>query len=169
VTGREPGSAEFEPTPLTPRRRRVDPAVIGALVVVAAVGLAVLKPWASPVPDDTAVRSTPTGSGAIGDAATALPAPSRSAAAAAIDPTPPIPWSLAADALEPHDASRSSPSADTGGPGPSDASGTGLVERWTELETGTDGKETALLSTADRACSRLASRSRPTTALDGTP
>ncbi len=153
MTGREPGSAEFEPTPLTPRRRRVDPAVIGALVVVAGIGLAVLKPWVSPVPESQAARATPPGSGAIGDVATAVPAPSRSSAPAVIDSTPPIPWSIASEALEPHDAwgvRAIVRGRETGSGTPGDGPGAGLVERWTELETATGGMETALLSTADQ-------------------
>ncbi len=153
MTPREPSSAAFEPTPLTPRRRRVDPALIGALVVVAGIGLAVLKPWASPGPDDTAARATATSSGAIGDSATAMPAPSRSSAPAVIDSTPPIPWSFAAEALEPHGGwgvRAIVRGRQTGSGSPGDGPGTGLVERWAEPESAADGTATALLPTADQ-------------------
>lgn len=153
MTPREPGFAEFEPAPLTPRRRRVEPVVVAALVVAAAIGLAVLKPWASPIPDDTVTRASPVGSGAIGDAATARPSPTRASAAAAIVSTPPIPWSIAADALEPHASwgvRAIVRGRQTGSGSPGDGPGTGLIERWTELESAADGTETALLPTADQ-------------------
>lgn len=38
-------SVDFEPVKLDPRRRRIDPVVIGAIVVVVALATAVLKPW----------------------------------------------------------------------------------------------------------------------------
>lgn len=48
-------SVEFEPVKLGPRHRRFDPVILGALLVVVAVGAAVLKPWD---------RGTGSGSGA---------------------------------------------------------------------------------------------------------
>lgn len=153
MTGREPGSAEFEPTPLTPRRRRVDPAVIGVVVVAAAIGLAVLKPWAPPSPGATVASAAASGSGAIGDAATAVPTPGSSGAAATIESTPPITWTFAAAALEPHavwGVRAVVRGRQTGSGSPGDGPGTGLVERWAELEVASDGTETALLPTADQ-------------------
>jgi len=38
-------SIDFDPVPLRPRRRRVDPLVVGVVVVALALGSAVLKPW----------------------------------------------------------------------------------------------------------------------------
>jgi hypothetical protein len=38
-------SVEFEPVPLGPRRRRVDPVVAGVLVVALGIGAAIVKPW----------------------------------------------------------------------------------------------------------------------------
>jgi len=38
-------SIDFDPVPLRPRRRRVDPIVVGVLVVGLALGAAVIKPW----------------------------------------------------------------------------------------------------------------------------
>ncbi len=51
------GPAEFEPIRIGPRRRRVDPLAIGVAVIVAALGLAVLKPWAGEEPGAAAVAS----------------------------------------------------------------------------------------------------------------
>ena len=38
-------SIDFDPVPLRPRRRRIDPIVVGVVVVAVALGAAVLKPW----------------------------------------------------------------------------------------------------------------------------
>jgi hypothetical protein len=38
-------SIDFDPVPLRPRRRRVDPMVVGLVVAAFALGAAVLKPW----------------------------------------------------------------------------------------------------------------------------
>ena len=87
--GRAPSSAAFEPEPLGPRRRRVDPVLVGVVVVVIALAVAVIKPWAGP---DTDVAST----SARPSASTGLPSPAASASGA------PITWSNASAASRPH-------------------------------------------------------------------
>ncbi len=47
-TGDPQGSVEFEPVPLGPRRRRVDPVLIGVVIVVIGLGAAIVKPWDAP-------------------------------------------------------------------------------------------------------------------------
>ena len=54
----ERGSAEFKPIKLGPRRRRIDPVAIGLVAVVAALGLAVVKPWGGGAPGIAAVPSS---------------------------------------------------------------------------------------------------------------
>jgi len=49
------GSAEFKPAKLGPRHRRMDPVALGLVVVVVALALAVLKPWAGVDPGIAAV------------------------------------------------------------------------------------------------------------------
>jgi len=51
-------SIDFDPVPLRPRRRRVDPLVVGVVVVALALGAAILKPWESP---EAVVAPVPTG------------------------------------------------------------------------------------------------------------
>ena len=59
-------SVDFDPVPLRPRgSRRFDPALAGVLVVVLALGLAILKPWGGVSGDRTSA----------GDAASGSPAP----------------------------------------------------------------------------------------------
>ena len=43
----DPVSIDFDPVPLRPRRRRVDPIAVGVVVVALALGVAVVKPWES--------------------------------------------------------------------------------------------------------------------------
>ena len=54
----ERGSAEIKPIKLGPRRRRIDPVAVGLVVVVAALGLAVVKPWGGDAPGIAAVPSS---------------------------------------------------------------------------------------------------------------
>ena len=54
------GPAEFRPVKLGPRRRRIDPLAIGVVVVVAALVLAVVKPWDTPEPGVAAAPSVVT-------------------------------------------------------------------------------------------------------------
>lgn len=62
-------SVEFEPVRLGPRRRRVDPVVVGIVVLVVALAAAVVKPWESGGPEAgggssfAAVAATPPTSG----------------------------------------------------------------------------------------------------------
>ena len=70
-------TVEFEPVRIGPRRRRLDPLLLGVVAIVAILGVAVLKPWdreagtpgadASPLAGATAdaprERSSPAGSG----------------------------------------------------------------------------------------------------------
>ena len=52
------GSAEFKPITLGPRRRRIDPVAVGLVAVVAALMLAVAKPWGGDAPVIGAVPSS---------------------------------------------------------------------------------------------------------------
>jgi hypothetical protein len=94
-------SVEFDPIKLRPRRRRVDPVVLGILVVVLALGVAVVKPWVPSQRSDDA----PSAAVAIAPVVTALtPTPSR--AATQPPPTPPASapprWTDIAPALDIH-------------------------------------------------------------------
>lgn len=50
------GPAEFEPVRIGPRRRRVDPVALGLVVIVVALAIAVVKPWAG---DGSQVATVP--------------------------------------------------------------------------------------------------------------
>jgi hypothetical protein len=157
MSGREPTSAAFDPAPLAPRRRRLDPVAIGALVVVLGIVAAVLKPWdAREVADDAA--AVPAETAEVGAPATGGPdpaQPSRAPAAERPEPAlsvPPITWPRAATAVRPHDAWGvlavvRVPRGDT--TQSSDDPAAGFAERWTEVDVAPDGDERALLSTAD--------------------
>jgi hypothetical protein len=69
-------SVEFEPVKLGPRRRRVDPVAIGALVVVIGLVAAVLKPWDAGVSGTTASDGLAAASASPPEAGSAA-APSR--------------------------------------------------------------------------------------------
>ena len=110
MSGREPTFAEFEPTPLAPRRRRLDPVLVGALVVVLALGAAVVKPWDLAPTEDVATASAPpaAASAAVGAPATSVPiTPIPSDGAWTPDGpvvgSPTITWSQAAAAITARD------------------------------------------------------------------
>ena len=144
MSGREPTFAEFEPTRLAPRRRRLDPVLVGALIVVAAVAAAVVKPWdLAPTEGDASASAPPAvASGAVGAPATSaplIPAPSDgswtpdgpavgspaitwSQAAAAI--TAREAWGVRAIVLDPAPATNEAPAG----------ASAGLAERWMVAE-----------------------------------
>lgn len=167
MSGREPTSASFEPERLRPARRRLDPAVLGAGIVVIAIGVAVLKPWAAPV--EQAARPL----GTSGAAASVALAPSSTpsldpdpvasgaagaAGAAAVEPErrrPPITWAEAAPVLHGHDAWGvrvvvRDPEPDAASDPSTEAPGGGLVERWAAPDTPSPGDDVAVLPTGGR-------------------
>lgn len=143
MSGREPTSASFEPQRLTPQRRRLDPAVIGAFVVVLAIGAAVLKPWgdvatpSEPTAGPEAPASSPDGAVAV------LPSPS-SANSEAGPETPEIPviasapivsWPTAAAAIRAHDRwgiRAIVPAMEPDSIDPTTGEVTSAVERWSD-------------------------------------
>ncbi len=134
----EPGDRvegiEFAIAPVAPRRRRVDLAAIGAVVVALGVVVAALKPWAEP-------------SSALTDAASAPPAPTAAVVVSAEAPTSPDRMFAVIDA---HDAwgvraiVRGSSSVD--GPAASP-----YAERWTAAEERAGGDRLAVLDTGERS------------------
>lgn len=155
MSGREPTYAEFEPAPLAPRRRRVDPVSIGALVVAIGILAAIVKPWDAR-DGDPGIATAPSSSAGIGSPSTSAPSgdPAGSAGAATAPPvsSPPIGWGRAAEAIVPHDrwgvrAIVLDPEPDaTGSPHP----GPVLVERWEPAEAAADALARVQLGTADQ-------------------
>ena len=80
------GPAEFRPVKLGPRRRRFDPLLLGVVVVVAALVLAVIKPWDLAQPGIAAAPSVDPSSAPAAD-------PSASPTSAANEPLAPPTWS----------------------------------------------------------------------------
>src|SRR6185503_18988558 len=95
-------SADSDPVRLGPRRRRVDPVVIGVIGVVVAIAVAAIKPWdrqpsapVSPPPAVAVVAPSSIATGApTGPPATATPVPSAM----------PPGWPDVASAVTTHDA-----------------------------------------------------------------
>ncbi len=80
----KPASVEFDPVRIGRRRRRIDPTVLGLLVVTAALAVAVVKPWGSA---DTAPRTGPVPTGGTAPTSAPTPAqPDRSPASAILEP-----------------------------------------------------------------------------------
>ena len=67
-------SVEFEPVRLGPRRRRIDPLVVGLIVIVAAGAVAVVKPWEGGPDGAAASSSAAVASGSAGPVASGLAA-----------------------------------------------------------------------------------------------
>jgi hypothetical protein len=88
-------SVDFDPVKLRPNRRRIDPVVIGVVVVIAALTLAVVKPWDARKTADVAI-------GSAEPAAAAAP-PAASMPRATEPPGPPAPtWADIAPAVGAH-------------------------------------------------------------------
>ena len=94
-------SVDFDPVKLGPSRRRVDPVVIGVIVVVVALGVAVVKPWETGPDHRTAVAvpSVPAASPTSPASPTASRLPAFELAAIHL----PI-WADLAPIVVPHDA-----------------------------------------------------------------
>ena len=97
-----PVSVDFDPVRLGPRRRRIDPVVVGVIGVVVAIAVAAIKPWdqrpsvpASPAPAVAVVAPSPMPTHApTATPSTAAPVPSAS----------PPGWPDVASAVTTHDA-----------------------------------------------------------------
>jgi hypothetical protein len=95
-------SVDFDPVRLGSRRRRVDPVIVGVIVVVVALAVAVIKPWDKPAtpraagPSVAVVAPIPS--------ATRAPAVARSTAAPAPPSSIPVSWAEVASAITSHDS-----------------------------------------------------------------
>jgi hypothetical protein len=132
VSGREPEFAEFAPERLsTGSRRRLDPVVLIAAVVVAGVALAIAKPWSGATEPQAEVVASPA---PVADA----PPGSDPAAAAPIvgSAEPPIGWTEAELALHDHETwgiRTLVRDPEPGAAGPAMAGVAEVVERWQGL------------------------------------
>ena len=61
LTAAAPVSVDFDPVRLGPRRRRIDPVIVGVIGVVVAIAVAAIKPW-----DQRALRARVAGAGRRG-------------------------------------------------------------------------------------------------------
>jgi hypothetical protein len=152
MSEREPASAEFAPQRLSGGRRRIDPLAIGALVVVAGIGLAVIKPWggdpsmiaeASAIPASMAPEERPTvepraSASTVADAPYGLDAPLLDWPEADAALQPRADWgirTLVVDPEPPPDVMRSVLQ---------------VVERWTGIETDREPVQDVELGSSDR-------------------
>lgn len=130
MSGREPTSASFEPQRLTPSGRRLDPALVGALVVGLAIGAAILKPWGGL----TTPQAIPGPTAAI----VVVPVPSPSATmpdTPAVVTAPIVTWPTAAAAIRPHDrwgVRAIVPAMEPGSVDRVTGAVTSVVERWSD-------------------------------------
>ncbi len=126
-------SVDFDPVRLGPRRRRIDPVLVGVVVVAIALVAAVLKPWeAGPAPGrPDASAAAPAAAAAGTTAASAgIPAgPSGTVVPSGLSPTwdDIRPYATARDAWG-VDAILAGPSASTGAAGPDT-----YLEQWSAL------------------------------------
>jgi hypothetical protein len=102
-------SVEFEPIRVGHGRRRLSPVLIGAVVVVIALGLAVVKPWSGPPPPNPIAGQGPAADASGSPAATGSAAPASAAPSAPFEgPLPaPLASGVTSDAValvvRPHD------------------------------------------------------------------
>lgn len=150
MSGREPTNAAFEPTALAPRRRRADPVLLGAVIVVVGLVAAVVKPWGDGSEGEAVISPAPQASAALGAPSTGRPSGPPSPPVAEEAP-PAIAWPSAAAVITPHGAWGIR--AIVRDPGSGDRASdpvAGLVERWTAMPSDPDGADVALLDTADQ-------------------
>lgn len=154
VSDRDPVVVEFEPRPVGGRRRRLDPLAVAALAVAVGIALAVVKPWTSPGTGERADASPAIANEGIGAPGSEAPVASASAAEEApASAILPITWSLAASALEGHEAWGvraiiRDPRQRSGRPDVEPPSR--FVERWGASRRNRQGVEQARLGTADQ-------------------
>ncbi len=142
-------SVEFERVALGRRRRRIDPAVIGVVLVAVGLTVAVVKPWGgdpSGPPSDVALAtrsSDPVASGPPSGNDRPIPAVVLAAA-------PTLEWDDVASVIRSHAewgirAILRSPSRSTIG------AGAGYEERWAAVRERPDGSSRAILQVGDRS------------------
>lgn len=147
-------SVDFDPVKVGPKRRRVDPLVVGVIAVVIALAVAVVKPWDSggaagaPAPSIAAMVPSSPASSALPSRA-AAPSPTAQAAlpVAARPPT----WAELAPVVSAHDAwgvrgilvGRRATVGSVAAPR--------YVERWSRTTPDPDGVDTAYIAHGDQS------------------
>lgn len=150
-------SVEFEPVRLGPRRRRTDPVLVGVIVLVAALAIAVVKPWESSGPGGTAGAHGPS----IAAVAATAPA-TRGSAPPSVSVTPgtapasrpptrsPPTWGDIGPVVT-HDALGVMAILVGQGAALGQATPPRYAERWTRSTPDADGVETALVQPDDQS------------------
>jgi hypothetical protein len=145
-------SVEFDPIKLGPRRRRVDPFLVGVLVVAIGLAVAVVKPW---VPG---AGSKPPGPSA--GLAVAPPAPSTpigSSPPAAVSPapeptpTPPPRWTDIAPVVDVHRQWGVEAVLDLPATTASQGRPTRYISFWSPVASGPDGPQSAYVARDDQS------------------
>jgi hypothetical protein len=143
-------SVEFDPVRLDRRRRRLDPVVVGAIVVVIALVVAVAKPWGG---DDS---GTPADADAA--AASAISPSASGAADGAMGPTPatgtagraPI-WADVSPVVTSHDAWGVRAILSEGRAGLASDSPIGYSERWIPATLDSTGRTSVYIERDERS------------------
>ena len=158
MSGREPESAEFAPERLsTGSRRRLDPLAIGAIVVVAGLGLAVVKPWGATSESAVATASAPAEVAETAPATTDAPTVPKPAVTGRQEgpiglTAPLLSWATADAALRDHDAWGIRTLIADPDPDPAAATTEAqVVERWTEIRADRSPTKAIHLLSGDRA------------------
>lgn len=150
-------SVEFDPIKLGPPRRRVDPVVVGVLVVVIALGVAVVKPWVpsersdGPGPSAAIAIALPvTSLGPTGSPATAAP-PATQEPAQTPQPSPSTRWTDIAPVVDIHrswgvEAVLMLPAATA-----SQGRPTRYISYWSPAAPGPDGPQSAYIARDDQS------------------
>ncbi len=151
-------TVEFEPVRIGPRRRRLDPLLVGVVAIVVVLGVAVLKPWDRAGSNPGPAASPPAGATAVAAGAQASPSAPRDPASsppdapAGSDGLEPVPtW---AD-LRPYVADHGRAGATAillgrtaqGG----DRTARRYVERWAAVRSGFDPTDSVYLARDDQS------------------
>jgi hypothetical protein len=139
-------SIDFDPVRLDPKRRRLDPVVVGVVVVVIALAVAIIKPW-----DSDAVQGSVAAASAGPTTAASAPQPSAAPSGPARVAAAPLSWADVATVVADHETwgVRGILGADgtAGSSGRADA----FADRWSPTPLDRHGRGSAFLERDERS------------------
>ncbi len=139
-------SVDFDPVRLDPKRRRLDPVVVGVVVVVIALGVAIIKPWESDATHGSVVAASaaPTTSASTHQPSPTPSRPERVGAA-------PLSWADVATVVADHEAWGARGILAAEGTAGSSGRPQAFADRWSPTPLDRHGRGSAFLERDERS------------------